>query len=94
MNKKLVILTTLVLLFFSNKDVIASGIPDVNITYTYNLANPRTYTFTFTVFKKSSETHPATIPSVYFILTNTCGLVNPVVSTFNQVGVAQDIYKF
>ena len=69
----------------------ASHIPGANITYTCNSSNPLTYTFTLTVFRKCPGTHPATMSSSYFSLTNTCGLPNPVIPTFNQVGAAQDV---
>jgi hypothetical protein len=69
----------------------ATHIPGANITYTCDPANPLTYTFTLTLFRVCPGTHPATMSSTYFSLTNDCGLVNPVVPTFNQVGVEQDV---
>lgn len=69
----------------------ASHIPGANITYTCDPNDPLTYTFTLTLFRLCPGTHPATMSSTYFTLTNTCGYVNPVVPTFNQVGTAQDV---
>ena len=76
---------------FSGSKSYASHIPGANITYTCDPANPLTYTFTFTIFRKCPGTHPTTMSSGYFTLTNSCGLINPTVPTFNQVGVAQDV---
>lgn len=74
-----------------NKHSLATHIPGANITYTCDPANPLTYTFTLTLFRVCPGTHPATMASSYFTLTNTCGLANPVVPIFNQVGVAEDV---
>lgn len=69
----------------------ASHIPGANITYSCNPSNPLQYTFTLTVFRKCPGTHPASMAASYFTLTNDCGLTNPVVPTFNQVGTAVDV---
>jgi hypothetical protein len=87
------IVTFLIIAFslLNTSQLKASHIPGANITYTCNPANPLTYTFTLTIFRKCPGTHPATMTSTYFSMTNTCGLANPVMPTFNQVGVAQDV---
>ncbi len=69
----------------------ASHIPGANITYTCNPANPLEYTFTLTVFRRCPGTHPTTMPASYFTLTNDCGLVNPTIPVFNQVGTEIDV---
>jgi len=69
----------------------ASHIPGANITYTCNPSNPLEYTFTFTIFRRCPGTLGTTMNSTYFTLTNDCGLTNPVVPTFNQVGVEEDV---
>ncbi len=75
---------------YSNK-AFATHIPGANITYTCDPNNPLTYTFTLTLYRVCPGTHPATMSSTYFTLTNDCGLVNPVVPIFNQVGQAEDV---
>lgn len=85
-----IVLFTLIIGLNINK-TFASHIPGANITYTCNPSNPLTYTFTFTMFRKCPGTHPATTSASYFTLTNTCGLPNPVIPIFNQVGVAEDV---
>ncbi|PCI96178.1 MAG: hypothetical protein COB15_11265, partial [Flavobacteriales bacterium] len=93
MKKRLFIYLVLAFLFFNLlvQKTYANHIPGANITYTCNPANPLTYTFTFTIFRKCPGTHPTTMTSTNFSLTNTCGLANPIVPTFNQVGVAEDV---
>ncbi len=66
----------------------ASHIPGANITYTCNPANPLEYTFTLTLFRRCPGTHPTSMSSGLFTLTNDCGLANPTIPTFNQVGTA------
>lgn len=77
-------------LLFANT-VSASHIPGANITYTCDPNNPLTYTFTLTLFRVCPGTHPPTMSANLFSITNTCGLSNPVIPVFNQVGSAQDI---
>jgi Secretion system C-terminal sorting domain len=76
---------------FNINNASANHIPGANITYTCDPANPLTYTFTLTLFRRCPGTHPATMSAANFTLTNTCGLTNPVVPTFNQVGAATDV---
>jgi hypothetical protein len=93
MKKQILISTAFLLSIFyiCTQKTYATHIPGANITYTCNPANPLTYTFTFTIFRKCPGTHPATMSASNFTLTNSCGLTNPTVPTFNQVGVAQDV---
>ena len=74
-----------------NSEINATHIPGANITYSCNPANPLEYTFTMTLFRKCPGTHPSTMAASYFYLTNDCGLTNPVVPIFNQVGVEVDV---
>ena len=87
--QRIVIISFILFSFIYNSK--ASHIPGANITYSCNPANPLEYTFTMTLFRKCPGTHPATMSSTYFTLTNDCGLTNPVVPIFNQVGVAVDV---
>ncbi|BDS12824.1 T9SS type A sorting domain-containing protein [Aureispira anguillae] len=84
-----IMIFVVILLCSLSTAVEASHIPGANITYTCNPANPLEYTFTLTVFRRCPGTHPATMSG--FSLTNDCGLTNPTIPTFNQVGVAQDV---
>jgi len=87
-----VVLTLISILYLSIGNTIeASHIPGANITYTCNPANPLEYTFTFTMFYRCPGSHPATTSASYFTLTNDCGLTNPIVPTFNQVGTEIDV---
>ena len=89
---KSICLTTVIFLLNSTfSNLYATHIPGANITYSCNPANPLEYTFTMTLFRKCPGTHPATMSPAYFTLTNDCGLTNPIVPTFNQVGVAVDV---
>tara|TARA_B100000809_G_C15139548_1_gene532449 strand:+ start:2980 stop:7758 length:4779 start_codon:yes stop_codon:yes gene_type:complete len=85
------IILLIVLVGFAGTNSFANHIPGANITYTCNPGNPLEYTFTFTIFRLCPGTHPTTMTAGNFTLTNTCGLANPVVPTFNQVGVAEDV---
>ncbi len=69
----------------------ASHIPGANITYSCNPSNPLEYTFTLTVFRRCPGTHPTSMSALDFTLTNDCGLANPIVPTFNQVGQEVDV---
>ena len=84
----LILITVLCL---KTEELRASHIPGANITYACNPSNPLTYTFTLTVFRKCPGTHPTTMSSTNFSLTNTCALTNPIIPTFTQVGIAQDV---
>lgn len=90
MKKILILFATIFLLTGFNK-LEASHIPGANITWTCNPNNPLEYTFTLTLFRTCPGTHPSTMSASYFEITNTCGLTNPVVPTFNQVGQPVDI---
>lgn len=89
MLKKLLLLTLVISSIFNTAH--ATHIPGANITYTCSPGNPLTYNFTLTLFRVCPGTHPATQAASYFTLTNTCGLVNPVIPTFTQSGVAVDV---
>lgn len=80
----------LISIVYSNRSL-ATHIPGANITYECDPNDPLTYTFTLTLFRVCPGTHPITMGSTYFSMTNTCGLTNPVMPTFNQVGVAEDV---
>ena len=79
------------LFFLGTQEVSASHIPGANITATCNPSNPLEYTFTLTLFRRCPGTHPATMSNLNFTLTNDCGLTNPVIPTFNQVGTEVDV---
>lgn len=89
MLRKLLFALLFIVTVSTNNSAIASHIPGANITYTCDPNDPLTYTFTLTLFRVCPGTHPATMSASYFTLTNTCGLANPTVPTFNQVGVAE-----
>lgn len=89
--RRLLLLATLFILLSTFNKSYASHIPGANITYTCDPNDPLTYTFRLTIFRLCPGTHPATMASTYFSLTNTCGLTNPVIPTFNQVGTEQDV---
>ncbi len=84
-----VILMTIISLLWLAPEAKASHIPGANITYTCNPANPLEYTFTLTLFRKCPGTLGTTNNNVS--ISNTCGLGNPIVPTFNQVGVERDV---
>jgi hypothetical protein len=88
---KKVFLLLITIYFLPVNLLYATHIPGANITYSCDPSNPLEYTFTMTLFRKCPGTHPSTMAPTYFNLTNDCGLVNPVVPTFNQVGVAVDV---
>lgn len=71
--------------------VSASHIPGADITYTCNPSAPLTYTFTTKLFIRCPSTNGPTLPPSNFTISNTCGLVNPTVPTFTQVGPAVDV---
>jgi hypothetical protein len=90
LKNALAIIFVIFLSTFSNS-LMASHIPGANITYTCNPANPLQYTFTLTAFVRCPNTHPATMDSYMFTMTNSCGFTNPVIPNFVQVGVAEDV---
>ncbi len=83
----------LIAIFFilSANSVSASHIPGANITYTCNPNNPLQYTFTLTLFRVCPGFHPATMTAGNFNISNTCGLTNPIIPTFTQVGTPVDV---
>ncbi|MFT6243416.1 MAG: hypothetical protein ACJA0U_000033 [Salibacteraceae bacterium] len=94
MIKKLLLLTLGLTSIFNTAH--ATHVPGANITYVCDPSNPLTYTFTLTVFRvcpgdfnDPSENLPS--EGNLFNMTNTCGLVNPTVPTFLEVGVAEDV---
>ncbi|NRA13159.1 MAG: hypothetical protein HRT57_14515, partial [Crocinitomicaceae bacterium] len=89
--KRLLTLVIAILVCANFNYSLATHIPGANITYECDPANPLTYTFTLTLFRVCPGTHPVSMGSTYFSMSNTCGLVNPVVPTFNQVGIAEDV---
>ncbi len=89
--RKLLLLALLLFIGAGFNKAFATHIPGANITYTCDPNNPLTYTFTLTLYRVCPGTHPATMSSTYFTLTNDCGLANPVVPIFNQVGQAEDV---
>jgi len=91
MSKKLLFVLFALVISANFNKANATHIPGANITYTCDPLNPLTYTFTLTLFRVCPGTHPATMTSTYFTLTNDCGLANPIVPTFNQSGVAEDV---
>ena len=91
MNRILLRLVFLLTFFCVSQELSASHIPGANITYTCNPSNPLEYTFTITIFRKCPGTLGSTMNSSNFSLTNDCGLTNPTIPTFNQVGVARDV---
>lgn len=91
MSRKLLILLFALILSANFNKANASHIPGANITYECDPLNPLTYTFTLTLFRICPGTHPATMAASYFSMSNDCGLANPVVPTFNQTGVAEDV---
>ncbi|MFK7798238.1 MAG: T9SS type A sorting domain-containing protein [Aureispira sp.] len=90
-NYKGLLLVVVGLFFLSTQQARASHIPGANITATCNPSNPLEYTFTLTVFRRCPGTHPTTMGGNLFTITNNCGLTNPIVPTFQQVGVAVDV---
>ena len=91
MLRRILLLLIVVVITANVNKANASHIPGANITYTCDPLDPLTYTFTLTLFRICPGTHPATMGASYFTLTNTCGLPNPIVPTFNQSGVAEDV---
>ena len=89
--KKILLLLSLISAFFIANNAYASHIPGANITWTCNPNNPLEYTFMLTLLRTCPGTHPTTMPASYFSITNTCGLTNPIVPIFTQVGQAVDI---
>lgn len=88
---KSLLLIVVSFLFFGTQQAMASHIPGANITATCNPSNPLEYTFTLTLFRRCPGTHPSSMSSANFTLSNSCGLSNPVTPTFNQVGTPVDV---
>jgi hypothetical protein len=91
-TKFISLLTAIILLCcLAPQKAYASHIPGANITYTCDPSNPLQYTFTLTMFRRCPGTLGTTVSSGNFTISNTCGLANPTIPTFNQVGVARDV---
>ena len=88
---KVIFILTILGVLTRSTEVKASHIPGANITYACNPSNPLQYTFTLTLFRRCPGTHPSTMTSSRFTLTNDCGLTNPTIPTFTQVGTPQDV---
>ncbi|MGH1337211.1 MAG: T9SS type A sorting domain-containing protein [Aureispira sp.] len=86
---KSLLLVIVGLFFLGTQHAEASHIPGANITASCNPSNPLEYTFTLTLFRRCPGTHPSTMSN--FTLTNSCGLANPTVPVFQQVGSAVDV---
>lgn len=89
--KKILLILSIFSAFFIANNAYASHIPGANITWTCNPNNPLEYTFTLTLFRTCPGTLTSTMSSSYFSITNNCSLANPIVPTFTQVGVQQDV---
>ena len=68
----------------------ASHIPGGNLTYQCT-GNPNEYLLTMELFVKCPSTLSSSYSSFNFTISNDCGLPNPTVPTFTQVGVQQDV---
>lgn len=87
--KKIVFILAALFFIFNANNVLASHIPGADITYTCNPANPLTYTFTAKLFIRCPSTNGNTLTG--FTISNSCGLANPTIPVFNQVGPAVDV---
>lgn len=86
MKKLFVSILFLIIIAFSTK---ASHIPGG--TMTYACVGPNTYELTMTLFVRCPSSLSSSYSSSYFTVTNNCGLANPVIPTFNQVGTEVDV---
>lgn len=82
--------SVLVFVFTIALNTNASHIPGGNLTYQCT-GNPNEYLLTMELFVKCPSTLSSSYSSFNFTISNDCGLPNPTVPTFTQVGVQQDV---